>query len=195
MNWQPVESKQGRKAQPIKEMQAPGSSSATQPTVCIGPGLPSLPQKMIDHIRAREYINYTDLPPGEGQVIVLQAADLVQSRKVIPDFATWSQCFSIYVAVLAPHQPERIPDLMGYQSLIARVSKKYKWPSWVAYDQHFIQEVAGNGDQPWAKAGPSLYTQCFTDQEKTAENWCAKCQALDHATADCPYPARRGQQT
>lgn len=56
---------------------------------------------------------------NDGQVIVVQAADLLQSRRVIPDLATWSQCYALFVAVLAPHQPERLPELMAYQSLIA----------------------------------------------------------------------------
>ena len=47
---------------------------------------------------------------------------------------------------------------MGYQALIA----KFKWPSWVVYDQNYRQDAAGNPDLPWAKAYPSLYTQCFT---------------------------------
>ena len=116
----------------------------------------------------------------EGKIIVLQTADLVQTRKMIPDYVTWS-----HVAVLAAHQPERLADLMGYQSLIARVSKKYKWPSWVIYDQNFRQEAIGNPDQPWAT---SLYMQCFTGQELS---WCTKCQGLDHSSADCPYQTRK----
>ena len=94
------------------------------------------------------------------------------------------------MAVLVSHQPTRIADLMGYQSLIARVSKKYRWPSWVVYDNIFGRKVAGNADQQWAKAEPSLYTQCCMGQEKTTENWCAKCQGLDHVTSDCPYSGR-----
>ena len=81
--------------------------------------------------------------PVEGQIIVLQAANLVQTRKTIPDYATWSQCYAIYIyiykAVLAAQQPQRLAYLMGYQSLIARVSMKYKWPAWVIYDQNFWQ--------------------------------------------------------
>ncbi len=129
--------------------------------------------------------------PTEGQIIVVQAADLVQNRKPIPDYATWSQCYALYIAVLASHRPNRLGDLMGHQSLIARVSKKYKWPAWVIYDQNFRQEAAGNPDQPWAKANPSLYTQCFTGQELVSENWCSKCQGLDHSSNDCPYQSRK----
>ena len=97
----------------------------------------------------------------------------------------------IYIAVLAAQQPRRLADLMGYQSLIARVSKMYKWPAWVIYDHNFRQEAVGNPDQPWAKAEPSLYTQCFTGQELVSENWCSRCQGLDHSSTDCPYQAMK----
>ena len=129
----------------------------------------------------------------EGQVIVVKAADLVQSRRLIPDYATWSQCFALYVAAVASHQPERLPDLMAYQALIVRASKKYRWPSWLVYDQNFRQEAAGNRELLWAKADPSMYAQCFTCQELSGENWCSRCQGLDHTSASCPYQSRKRQ--
>ena len=143
---------------------------AAMPMICVVPGLPPLPKKTVKRIRTAQYIEFTELPPAkgkgrslaqpaEGQIIVLLTVDLVQTRKTI---ATWSQCYTLYVAVLAAYQPGR---LVGYQSLIARMSKKYKWPS---CDQNFRQEAIGNPDQPWAKAEPSLYTQCFIGQEL---NW------------------------
>ena len=93
----------------------------------------------------------------EGQIIVVQAADLQQTRKIIPDFATWVQCFSLYSATLASKFPERIQELMTYQTTIAKASRKYRWPSWVVYDQNFRQEVAGNPSQSWAKVDPRVY--------------------------------------
>ena len=119
-----------------------------EPPLCLWPGLPPIPAKVVDRIRANAYIDFSDLPPAkgkgkpvthalEGQVIVVQAADLMQSRRIIPDLATWSQCYAVYVAVLATAQPERLPDLMAYFSLIARASLKYRWLSWVVYDQNF----------------------------------------------------------
>ena len=66
-------------------------------------------------------------PPShslEGQVLVVQAEDLLQARKLILDLATWLQCFALYAAVLAPTQPERVPELMAYQVTIAKASMK-----------------------------------------------------------------------
>ena len=177
--------------------------SASQPLAAVGPGFPAVSKKLVARIRANEYVDFAELPPAkgknrpvtqamEGQVLVVQAADLLQSRKVIPDLATWSQCFALYVAILAPAQPERVQDLMAYQAIIAKASSKYRWPSWVVYDQNFRLEVAGNPDQPWAKVDPSIYALSFTGQTISVENWCSRCQCLDHTTSNCPAaPARK----
>ena len=75
--------------------------------VTTGEGLPSLPKKCVEKIRAGEFLDFAELPlakgkvksiphAAEGQIVVIQAADLMESRKLIPDLATWIQCFSIY---------------------------------------------------------------------------------------------------
>ena len=156
-------------------------------------------RRLVDKIRANDF---ADLPPakgksrpisqaGEGHVVVVQAEDLMQSRKIIPDLATWLQCFSLYVALLTTQQPERIPELMAYQSIIAKASMKYKWSSWIVYDQNFRQDVAGNPTQWWAKVDPSIYAVCFTSQAISSENWCSCCQCLDHTTGSCPFCPRK----
>ena len=45
--------------------------------------------------------------------------------------------------------------------------------------------------QAWAKADPSIYAQCFTGQTISTENWCSKCQCLDHTSSNCPYLSRK----
>lgn len=98
-------------------------------------------------------MDFAELPPAkgkncpipqtlEGQMMVIQAADLAQARKLIPDLATWVQCFAMYVAVLEP-KTARLRDLMAYQAMIAKASLKFRWPSWVVYDQNFRHEAEG----------------------------------------------------
>jgi hypothetical protein len=157
-----------------------GQSISPSPLVTMGPGLSAIPKKLVAKILANEYIDFTELPPPkgkgrpmpqslEGQTIVVQAADLLQTRKIIPNFATWVQCFSLYVATLASKSPERVQELMAYQTIIAKASLRYRWPSWVVYDQNFRQKAAGNPTQSWAKVDPSVYTQCFNGQAIRAE--------------------------
>ena len=108
----------------------------------VGSGLPTIPRKTAEKIWAGEYIDFSDLPPArgkakslpsamEGHIIVVQAADLALSRKLIPDMAMWIQCFALYAAMITVKEPGRAGDLFAYMSTIAKASLKYKWPSWI----------------------------------------------------------------
>ncbi len=171
--------------------------------VTVGQGLPALSKKVVEKILSGVYMDFAELPPAkgrgraapqlaEGQIVVVQASDMIPNRKAIPDLATWLQCFSLYVTVIASHQPKRVPDLMAYQSLIAKASHTYRWPSWLVYDQSFRQEAAGKPTLTWAKVDPSIYALCFFGQNRSMENWCAECQAIDHTTT--MYPTRLGRK-
>ena len=127
-------------------------------------GLPALPEKLVDKIEAGEYIDFTELlpvrgksqsilPAVEGQVLVVQAVDLLQSRQVIPDLATWLQCFTIYAAVIASKQPSRLSELLTYMSIITKACQEFIWP----YDQNFRQEAASCGNSELARVDPGIY--------------------------------------
>ena len=79
-----------------KLVKAGEGSTDQAPLVQLGPGLPALSRKLEVRIEAGEYVDFNDLPPAkgkgrplsqpmEGQIVVVQAADLVQSRRLIPD--------------------------------------------------------------------------------------------------------------
>ena len=158
-----------------------------------GPGLPTLPKKLVEKIAAGQYVDFSELPPAKGRtrplpsqedghVVVIRAEDLAGSKKLIPDLATWLQCFAIYMVVLADTEPERVKSLLAYMTTIAKASIKYTWPSWIVYDQNFRQEAAAMT----LRTGPSIYTQCFTNAAARRESWCQLCQSLDHGSDACP---------
>ena len=162
--------------------------------VSVGAGLPSLPKKMVDRILSGQYVDFSELPPArgrarplpsaeDGHIVVIRAEDLSGARKLIPDLATWLQCFGLYIAVVTEQEPERTKSLLAYLSTIAKASAKYSWPSWVVYDQNFQQEAADSGRKDW---DPSIYTQCFTNAAISSENWCKVCQSIDHGSDVCP---------
>lgn len=177
------------------------------PLVPSGQGLAALPKRTVEKIWAEEYIDFSKLPPAkgkmralnqgmDGQFIIVQAEDLLQTKKLIPDLSTWLQCYALYVAVHAQKHPDKVVDKMAYLNLIAKASKKYKWPSWIVYDQNFRIEAASSPAQSWAKVDPSIYSQCFLGMAKSPEGWCQRCQCLDHSTDNCPasyLPPRKRQ--
>ena len=175
------------------------SSKATDPIV-VAPGVPALKRSLVEQIQEGKFVDLGELPPAkgfgkmpaslsgdmDGQIVLLQAADYLKSKKHIPDLSTWAQCFAIYASVLLAKHPQRAQSLFMYSATIARLSKKFRWPSWIIYDQHFRQEAADTGKTDWAKIDSGIYTQCFTGMSLT-EGWCSICTSMDHVKATCPY--------
>ena len=138
---------------------APGSSPKASDTIVVAPGVPALKHSLVELITGGKFVDLGELPPAkgfgktsstltsdmEGKIVLMQAAEYVQSKKHIPDLATWMQCFAIYSAVLLTKHPDRAQSLLMYSAIIARLSKKFRWPSWIIYDQYFRQEAADTG--------------------------------------------------
>ncbi len=114
---------------------AEGGGKARSPMDNLRAGLPPpISKRLVERIQSNESIDFAELPSakgqswpnsqlGDNQIVVVQAADLMQSRRVIPDLAAWLQCYALYYTlyktVLLAHQPGRLADLMDYQALIA----------------------------------------------------------------------------
>ena len=128
----------------------------------------------------------------EGQILFIQAAELLESWKLIPDLATWVLCYSAYMAVVTAKNPEQIRNMLAYLTLIAKSSLKYCWPSWVVYDQNFRQQAAKVGLMGWPKVEPSIYAQRFTGASVSPENWCKRCHSVDHVSDSFPLKASSG---
>ena len=68
-------------------------------------------------------------------MIIVQAHDLIQYKCLIPDI----ECFAKYVSVVCSQSPKRLNVLLGYMCHIVRVSHRYKWLSWFAYNQNLFR--------------------------------------------------------
>ena len=103
----------------------------------VAPDVPALKRSLVELILSGKFEDLGELPLAkgfrktpssltsdmEGKIVLLQAAEYVQSKKHIPDLAMWSQCFSIYAAVLLMKHPERAQSLLMYSATIAHLSK------------------------------------------------------------------------
>ena len=190
----------------IPTLAGASSGSKAADTVVAAPGVPALKRSLLEQIWEGKCVDLGELPPAkgfgktpaalssdvEGRIVLLQAADYVYSKKHIPDLATWIQCFAIYSAVLLIRHPERVQSLLMYSATIARLSKKFRWPSWIIYDQYFRQEAADTGKADWSKIDSSIYTQCFTGMALT-DGWCSICTSMDHVKGSCPYQSTEEQ--
>ena len=126
-------------ANPLMALVGGSTPLASKPPerVIVAPGAPALKRSMVQLMLFGAYVDFGELPPAkgfskplpaltqgmDGQIVLLQATDLAQSKKLIPDVATWVQCFSLYAAVLIAKSPERAPSLLSYMATICKFSK------------------------------------------------------------------------
>ena len=87
-----------------------------------------------------------------------------QKRRVVANIMEWVQCFGIYMAVISHKQPQRVPDLLGYQTLIIEAYLEYQDDVWMAYDRRFCQRTAAT--QPWAHIDTTLWNLAFSGKEE-----------------------------
>ena len=130
--------------------------------VYVGEGLPPVPAKLAAKIRRGAYVDMGELLPEfwastRDDDQPKQEAKARRARSV-QDIFTWLQCYGMYVSVLAPQHPSRIPELMAYQATIVRASQDYAGLAWVRYDSAFRRQAALTGLTQWSAINPTLYT-------------------------------------
>ena len=87
--------------------------------------------------------------------------------------------------------PEKLRQLLAYQTLIVRESRRCGGKGWLAYDAMFRQQVAGNDQADWSKLNSSLYAVSFLAQASRARS-CTLCMEADHAEEECALaPSKR----
>ncbi len=45
-------------------------------------------------------------------------------RREIPDILSWIQCFGVYICVVASKHPEKVPQLLAYQTMLIREARR-----------------------------------------------------------------------
>ena len=86
--------------------------------------------------------------------------------------------------MLTQKHPERIPDLLGYQSLIIEVHLEYEGDNWLAYDRRFHLSAAANHNIVWAHIciDPTLWGLAFPGKAKASR--CKYCFSITHQSTE-----------
>ena len=94
----------------------------TSSVISIGEGLPALSQRLVETIKAGEYVDFSELPLAKGKgcassqdwdagILLLQVQQSKNPRHLIPDFPTLAQCFALFATVKTSHQPSIVAEL------------------------------------------------------------------------------------
>lgn len=119
------------------------------------------------------------------------------SRREIPDLISWVQCFGVYAAVVSAKHPDRMLQLLAYQTMVVREARRCGGRGWQSYDAMFRQQAAISPSVDWSKLNNSLYSTTFLQQQNGRGRTCVHCMETDHGSQECalaPFRATRYPQ-
>ena len=109
-------------------------------------GLPPVPHKLVLRVLRGEYVELLrDNLEAQRRSSSQQTSSLSsepsssRSRREVPDLLSWVQCFCTYVAIVTSKKPEKMRQLLAYQTLIVREARRCGGKGWLAYDSYFRQ--------------------------------------------------------
>ena len=100
-------------------------------------GLPLVPHKLAVRILKGEYIDMAELLRDNLEAQRRATSSITQSpsptaqkhRWEVPDLLSWVQCFGTYMAVITSKYPDRVHQLLAYQTLIVREARRCGLPT------------------------------------------------------------------
>ena len=108
-----------------------------------------------------------------------------RKKRQIFDISTWFEVFSTYTLVLSSRFPEFLPNLVSYQLIIVKLSKHFRYPSWLYYDVEYCKLASANRIWDWSQTNLELFALAFTGQAVSL-SWCPICQVEGDHTYDSP---------
>ena len=171
----------------------------TQHPFILGEGLPPVPAKLVAKICRGEFVDMAELLRDNIEAERRQGSDTGCSsgggkprRREIPDILSWIQCFGTYACVLASQRPEKLTQLLAYQTTVVREARRCGGTGWQGYDTMFRQHAANTEKETdWSQLNNSLYAVTFLAQQNGRGKTCELCLETDHMAADCALaPAR-----
>ena len=111
-------------------------------------------------------------------------------QRAIDSFHMWLTSWSNYESLILSNRPTLYSKFAHYRSFIQSCDSKYVWHAVYAYDCRFRARLANNKSWDFQKSDTDIYITTF-DATTVKRNLkqCFRCKSLDHAIAECPFPA------
>lgn len=166
--------------------------SAGQP-LNIGEGLSPVPAKLVAKILRGEFVDMAELlrdniemdrrrghtEDGQG------GPKSPRQRREVPYLLSWIQCFGVYICVVASKHPERVSQLLAYQTMLVREARRCGGSGWMGYDRMFRLQAASGEQVDWSQLNSSLYATTFLAQQNGRGRTCQHCLETDHSGPEC----------
>lgn len=182
--------------QPGSKAGLTGGGEGSEPPFILSEALPVVPGKLVKKIQRGDYVDMAELLKDnvEAERRRMVAGDSGQgqrpSRREIPDFESWMQCFSAYAAVVGSKYPHKCRELWAYQALMIAEHRKCGGRGWLAYDSAFRQQIVSLEETDFSKLNHGLYSTTFLAFGGRGQ-FCSRCLLSDHTQEECALHPNR----
>jgi hypothetical protein len=144
-----------------------------RPPFDAGPGRPPIPAKLVDQIKAGEYVEFADLLPDSlrdnevpQELMLADQKVLIPKRtrkKEIKDFPSWLECWTAFVRVLLTFYPGRALEMIQYLDIILRSHRSFPDTEiWLVYDKNFRRKAACSLVKvDWSRTDMEVFHQAY----------------------------------
>ena len=180
----------------VSQLPAPLSNLHTQlgvpgdVTVTVGQNAVTVSEKIVKKSLRGEYIDMCEfLPDTLGTVsspVKGGSADNTLARKKkrkIRTILQWVECFNAFISLVSNSEPNRVPDLLAYSSLIVHAARKFEGDGWQVYDRNFRRAATNKPHLKWGEIHTTFWSLAFVNA-KPREH-CSLCLSINHTTTEC----------
>lgn len=183
---------------PIAGAQArvPTGTPSTALGLSLSPAMEPIPPKLVDRIRAGEFVEMRDLM-SDNIALIQQLETFNTSHCALPNLpgilrprlrevssiTSWLFCFMAYMAVRTTDQATR--DMLAYARILLREAQRQGGQGWLDYDRVFRQQAAISPTLPWNTLHPGLQAATLLGRASGTSMFCTLCREADHTADHC----------
>lgn len=131
--------------------------TASQPGLVLSPAAEPFPQKVVEKIRAGNFVELKELLPDN--IALLNQLETVQGSppamfgaarprlREVQSLPTWCYCFLGYMAICTTDPATR--DQLAYARLLIKEAQRHGGQGWLDYDRAFRQQAAADPSLRW----------------------------------------------
>lgn len=173
----------------------PPPAGPVQPGLVLSPAAEPFPQKLVDRVRAGNFMEMRELLADNmsllGQLEAVPGLSTVQMLgptrprlREVSSILTWCYCFLGYMAIRTTDMATR--DQLAYARLLIQEAQRHGGQGWRDYDRAFRQQAAADPLLRWNTLNPSLQASTMLGCRPSGQgNFCTLCRGVDHAQAQC----------
>ena len=164
------------------------------------PALPPIQAKALEKIRSGVFFDLKELLPDNaalmqrlqemGAVALLSSPPTASRLREINNPLTWVYCFLSFIAAKTECSATR--ELVAYAQIVVQLARKHGGLGWLAYDQHFRQQLAGGSGAMWNDINNSLMSATVlapSSDDPQKRIVCSVCRGDDHSASECALRA------